>query len=224
MIEFNLIWILLLIIYVLSFIALMTFSFIFRKKDQPFSFLNCFPFEYFSNRKLDVLLYIFALISFCPLFLVLPRFGEMGDLALFNLFLTCFFGLAGIALVFASKISTLYLKSHFKIATVLFCLAFLLSALVGLHFFLDFSLFDSTNFNRIFYLIFGILSSLLSLLMLVLLFNPKLKDWYKLDSKNVDGNLVYQRAKFVSLAYTEWLSILAIFLSEIFFFLSLLKI
>ncbi len=226
MIEFNLIWILLFIIYILSFIAVMLFSFFFKDKEnkQPFSFFNCFPFEYFSNRKLDPLLYVFSFISFCPLFLIIPTFGEMGNLAIFNLFIACFFGLAGITFTFVSKVSTTYLKTHFKLATLLFAFAFLLSALVSLHFFLDYEVYSHIASNGMLYLLLGILSALFALGMLVLLFNPKLKDWYKLDSRSVDGDTIYSRQKFVSLAYTEWLSILIIFLSEVLFFISLLKI
>ena len=226
MIELNLIWIFLFIVYILSFASVMLFSFLFRNKEnsQPFSFLNCFPFEYFSNRKLDPLLYVFSFISFCPLFLIIPTFGEMSNLALFNLLIACFFGLAGIAFTFVCKISTTYLKTHFKLATFLYAFAFLLSALVSLHFFLDFEVYSHTNSNGTLYLVLGILCAFFTLTMLVLLFNPKLKDWYKLDVRNVDGDIIYNRQKFVSFAYTEWLSILIIFLSEFIFFISLIKI
>lgn len=224
MISINLIWILLFIVYILSFFLLMGVSYLFRKKEEPFSFLNCLPFEYFSNRNLDAFLYIFAFVSFCPLFLIIPTFGEMGDLALFNLFITFLFGLAGLSIAFISKISTIYLKTHFKLATALFCFAFLLSALVSIHFFINYNVYLHTSSNGMLYLVLGVFSSLLCVGMLVLLFNPKLKDWYKLESKTVDGNTIYSRPKFVSLAYSEWLSILVIFLSEILFFISLLKI
>ena len=225
MIEINLIWILVLIAYVSSFLLFMLFNLINIKKNKnTYSFLNQFPFEYLTNRTSDILLYVFAGISFTPLLVIIPCFGEMADLAIFNVLLACVFGMSGFVIALIYKISTSYLNVHFKIMTGLFCLAFLLSALTALHFFLSYSTYARVASNGTYYLIFGILSSLLSVLMFVLLFNPKLKDWAHLEAVTNEDEISYIRPKFISLAYSEWLSIAVVVISEILFLLSLLKI
>ncbi len=225
MIKINLVWIFIFILYISSFLLFLIFNLIkIRKSKKSYSFLNQFPFEFLANKTSDIFLYIFVGLSFLPILLILPTFGEMGDLAIFNLVLTFLFGISGFFIASIFKISTLYLTPHFKVMTALFSMAFLTSALTALHFFLSFATYKRISLNGTYYLIFAIISTLLSALMLVLLFNPKLKNWANLETRKNDDSVTYVRPKFISLAYSEWISIAVITLSEILFLLSLLEI
>lgn len=225
MIEFNLIWLIALLIYASSFLVFIVVNLLkIRKEKDYFSFTNYFPFEFMKKGKIDILLYLFIGLSFLPFIVIFPSFSDMGDLLIFNIVIACVFGLSSLLIGAIYKISTQYLKTHIQLSTFLIAASFLSSALVALHFFLNYATLAKFGGRAIIYLICGIIASLLAILVLVLSFNPKLKNWAQLDVRSSEDGSIISRPKFFSLAYSEWISILIIYLSEILFFISMLSI
>lgn len=223
MIKPNLIWGLVFGGIIISFLLMITFGYISkRKQDKTASFFSHFPYEIIHNDAANIFMYIYMIISFTPLIVIIPLFGEFGDLAIFNVLLASLFGLAGLVSGAIIKISAKYLSPHVRLATILMAGAFLLSALTTLHLFLDFSMMSKFPGNGYVYFALGIFSGLLSLFMLIVMFNPKLKNWARLE-EHIDGeNKIFDRPKRFPLAYSEWASILVIFISSILFMLSLI--
>lgn len=224
MIKPNLIWGIILGVYTLSFVLMITFGYLNKKKeDNKASLTNYFPFEILGSYLPTIFLYIFMIASFAPLLIIIPLFGEFGDLAIFNIVLASLFGIFGLVIGALVKITTKYISPHIKLATILMAGAFLMSALTTLHFFLNFSMTSKFPGSGAPHLAFGIISGLLSIGMLVVMFNPKLKNWAQLE-EHIDGdNKIFDRPKFFPLAYSEWLAIGVTFISQILFLLSLLS-
>jgi len=108
------------------------------------------------------------------------------------------------------------IKTHLFFDYILFAFAFLCFVSIG---FIDVFIFN--NKKDPYYLIIGILSFLISLILLILIINPKLKNWAKLDeSVNSDGEKIFIRPKFFVLAFTEWVFSFATVGAAIFLVLS----
>ena len=66
-----------------------------------------------------------------------------------------------------------------------------------------------TTTGRILPLIIGIITTLLSILQILIILNPKLKDWAKLEAfVDENKNINYRRPKIFILALSEWLTFL----------------
>lgn len=224
MIEINLIWVLALLTYVAIFTILILIPTLsYKKKHNDFSFLRTFPFEVMADKRFDVILLIFAISSFSSLLITIPLFAEFSSFAIFNVALSFFFGLSGILVATIFKISTKYIRPHLYLSTFLLADAFMSSALVCLHLFLNFSAKNKFNEGGM-TLLFAILSAILCLLSMLICFNPKLKNWSQLEERIVNDEKVFDRGKVFPLAYSQYASILIIAISYIFFFLSLIEL
>jgi hypothetical protein len=220
----NVIWILIFIGVIVSFLGMMSFSFLSNKKSkEEFSFTRQFPYEFVKNKITSIFLYLMMAFAFAPLLLIVPLFGEFGDLAVISLVITCVLGLTMMVLVAAIKIPASYTHEHVIVSTILMAAAFLCSGLTAIRLFLSYSVelrFGGGGFH----LAFAIIASLIAIAMLVVIFNPKLKDWALLEEQMNGEDKAYYRPKFFVLAYSEWASVLALFLSQILFLLSLISI
>lgn len=224
MIKFNAIWLIALIGYVVSFVGMITFSYLSRDKNDSFSFRNHFPFELIKGKTANVFTFVFAAFSFASLFVTIPLFGEFGDMAIFNIFMSFLMGIVGLVTISVIRISTAYLSSHLKLATLFMTLAFFVSILDALHFFLTYSTMVKFPSASPVHLILGIFSSLLAILMLIVILNPKLKNWAQLEEHISGDNKTFERPKNLSLAYSEWISLGVIALAMVLYLLSLLEI
>ncbi len=224
MIKPNLIWGLILGAIVLVFLLMITFGYLFSKKeDKSISFFSHFPFEIIKGEVSNIFLIIYMIVAFAPLFVIIPLFGEFGDFAVFNIFIAAFFGLFSLVVGAIIKITTKYIVPHIRLASILMAGAFLMSALTSLHFFLNFSMMSKFPGNGYVHLSLGIIAGLLALGMLVVMFNPRLKKWAQLE-EHIDGdNKIFDRPKFFPLAYSEWISVIVLFISQLLFMLSLIN-
>lgn len=222
MISANLIWGLSLIVIIVSFLGLIVSSLIERRNDEPrISLLNYFPYEVIKGKISNIFLIILCVALFSPLLFVIPNFGEMGDLAVFNLVITCLFGLSGLAIFAVSKIKIQYTKEHIYCSTALIAAAFLMSALTCVRAFISFNI--RTTQLGIIHIVIASLACLFAVLMLGVMFNPKLKDWPNLEEETQGDQKVYKRPKVFVLPLSEWIAIGVILLSAILFLISVIK-
>jgi hypothetical protein len=187
-----------------------------EENNKKYDFRCMFPYELnsYKNTKDNIfgkISLVLSLVLICYFFIAIPSYGRSNfeiqiPLALFATLSI----ISSISLFF---IPFKFLKLHLVLDIILF--VSLVSLTLSLSFYgLEFvkSLGASEE-----YITFGIIivSVCLVLLipLLILIFNPKLKNWSKLvEIKNDDGTFTYNRPKWFTLAYTEWIFIAYLFL------------
>ena len=225
MIKINLIWVICLIAVFVGFIGFITFGYISTKKDnEKYSVLRHFPYELNKSPVSKIFSYLFGAFGFVPLLVVLPLFTDFGDLAVYSIFIVSVIGLSTLCAAAILNLPAKYTKPHITLATVLMAVAFLSAALVMMYSILVARL--AIRFNQVggFHIAIAALAGLLAILMVVVMFSPKLKDWAKLSEDIQGDQKIYSRGKFFPLAYSEWIAIGVILLSEILFLISILSI
>lgn len=230
MIAVNLVWVVLFVVYIAIFATLIVVRFLLDKSDAEiqYSFLRNFPYEVLTMHKdkskiYKVLLFIFSGLCFAPIFVIVPLIGEFGELAWIAILNACLYGMSGIMIASIHLFEAKFIKTHTLLVTIMIALAFLSSSISALFSMLTFNVYN--RFNEGSPLAIGCFAIfvLAALFDLFIAFNPKLKDWTKLEKiTNKDGSISYDRPKIFPLAFSEWLIIFSIFLSEVVFFISLI--
>ncbi len=191
-------------------------------KDEygdKFSFLRHFPFELDQEKKGDrkfiyraMLILVFALMGVSYV-LALKDYFQYTTLT----YVIAIFGiLSYLSLFFLAIIDTRFVKIHLLIFGLNFLstLVNVLSIAFFAFYFIDWKFPFAFNFpSWVGYLVFAIaLVFIVSLL--IIMFNPKLRDWARLEKQvNSDGTIAYRRPKVFILALSEWLTILISHLS-----------
>lgn len=232
MISINLIWVILFVIYIASFATLIVVRFLLSKGTgkAQYSFLRNFPYEvvtfYKDKSKIyKIILYIFAGLCFSPIFVVVPLIGEFGDLGWMAILNACLYGFGGLLIVAIHLFEAKFIRTHSLLVSILIAIAFLSSSLSALFSMLTFNVYN--RFNQGSPLSIGCFALFIVAVLfdLFIAFNPKLKDWAKLEQyANDDGSVSYDRPKIFPLALSEWLIIFSLFISEAVFFISLIHI
>ena len=132
-------------------------------------------------------------------------------------------GLVGLLGIINAEISVFYVKQHILISTIFMAGNFLLSALVGVNSYLYYQMGQTTKASggSIMSIVFAVLAALVAVASLIIMFNPKLKDWAKLVRISENDNS-FVRPKYFPLAFSEWLFNLIHFLSLLIFILSIM--
>lgn len=222
MIEFNLIWLIIVLVNVISFVLMIVTSLINGgKKDKGFSFTNYFPYENYSyiTRVFSIL---YAISLFASLATILPFVGDLKENSILPIITTFIIGCSGIAIVLTYLIPLKYEKEHLIISTVLMSLTFLSLALASTRQILAYSMLNRFSEGG-YHLILGIIGVLFTLLMGVIIFNPKLKNWANLEEHLKGDEKYYIRPKFFPLAYSEWSAIGLSLVAQILFLTSLIN-
>ncbi|MDY0177654.1 MAG: sodium/proton-translocating pyrophosphatase [Erysipelotrichia bacterium] len=203
------------------FIALfLVFSLIsyFDYHKKKFDFKNTFPYEindYKITRE-----NIYGKISFGVSLLALIFFYATYSLGLTNYHfgMAIFIGLMGIIGLLASAIiffaSFNNLKLHLAGDVLLFSSGIALNA--GISFYTLWDLRDRTIPINILKIVIGAIVLLIMVVLILLVINPKMKEWNKLEEKtSEDGTVSYERPKRIILAYVEWLYFLILFIDAL---------
>ena len=230
MIAINLVWVILFIAYIAIFAALIVVRFLLEKSEPElrFSFFRNFPYEIISfyqdkSKIYKVLLFIFSGLCFVPIFVIVPLVGEFGELGWIAIVNACVYGLTGIMVVSIHLFEAKFIKTHSLLVSIMIGLAFLSSSLSALFSMLTYNVYSRFNEGSPLAIGCFALFVLAALFDLFVAFNPKLKDWTKLERyTNSDGSISYDRPKVFPLAFSEWLIIFSLFLSEAIFFISLI--
>ena len=230
MISVNAIWLFSLIAFVAVFFILVIITLLNStvfKKD--FSLLRQFPYEFFREKNHTLpfyrpLLHVLTGLAFSPIFVITPIYHEFGDLAFLCIFITCVFGLAAASNALLFYFDARYTKTHIVLVTVSMCLTLLANALAAILSFIIFKSYMDSNDSHNLSLVLGIASGLLAFFVLLMVVNPKLSNWTKLRvNEDENGEKTIDRGKIFVLAFCEWLTIAALVVGEVLFFLSLIK-
>ncbi|MCR5333152.1 MAG: hypothetical protein K6E11_03970 [Bacilli bacterium] len=225
MIKLNLIWLLVLILIILAFIGFITFGYISTKSEsEKYSFSRHFPYEINKSQASRIFSYLCGGFAFLPLTFILPLYSDFGSLAFYSVFITCIFGLAMMSATAISNLPTSYLKPHLVLSTIVMAFAFLTSTLTTVYSILISNLQTKVGLSSGVHIALAVVSGMLAVGMLFVIFSPKLANWAKLEETVLNNEKMYTRGKFFPLAYSEWIAIGVIFLSEIIFLISTLSI
>ena len=222
---FTVSWIVSVSILLVSFFGIVfTAKFLAKPVDKyNVSFMRMFPFEIVrtaeNNAKFySFSTYLFAGMCFSPIVVIVEMSSKLINLNPLSVFIACLLGLAGLCFVFLNIFDVTHVKPHLITFAIFALLTLLGSVLVTTRGFVAFDLFKKHGTNEWLFIVSAALSALVSVLVLLLIVNPKLRSWARLDQ--VDGE--YVRPKRFPLAYSEWAVLLALFLTEVIYFIQLL--
>ena len=222
---FSVSWIVSVSLLLLSFFGIVFTAKIFAKPVDQYkvSFLRMFPFEMIktaeNNGKFySFSTYLFAGMCFTPIIVIIEGTSKLANLNPLSIFIACLLGLAGLCFIFLNIFDVTHVKPHLSLFGIFASLALLTSILVSVRGIFAYNLFLKHGSKELILLFTGILSGVVAILCLAIMANPKLRLWAKLDQ--VDGE--YVRPKRFPLAYSEWGLLLALFLTEVLYFIQLL--
>ncbi len=209
------------ILLFISYIFLSTFNYKKRFMNK-YDLRNCFPYEFnFESKLTDNLLGNVALIA--------SMFLSMG---LFTLGLAFYQNngyiiagtIAGIVysiLVLAINFTPLKtLRFHFVMMVILFVAAFFTPMALGLT---SFSIYQTTK--QIYPIVLMVICFIIGLLMFVIIMNPKLSFNIKMKvAVDEQGNEKYVRPDFITVAFTEWMMVLLLPVSQILYCLLIIAL
>ena len=186
-------------------------------KKKGYSFRSYFSYEMFGEEKTfsTILLRIIEALAVLSLLLsgVFGLICEGGDTNLSLYFIAfCLLGLvASLSHYFLSFIDLSFAKAHFALFFLEAAALILFAAMNGFYFS---SIYR--NLNEPSFLLIAILSFLYLLIALLILVNPKMKDWAKLEKRtNEKGEVSYSRPKRFVLPYSEWIIYFLLILANV---------
>ena len=222
---FSISWIISVSLLMVSFFAVVaTAKFLSKPVDEyRVSFMRMFPFEMLrtaeNNGKFySFSTYLFSGLCFTPIIVIVEEMTKLSELNPLSILIACILGLAGLCFVFLNIFDVTHVKPHLIIFGLFASLTLLGGALISVRGFVGYDIFLKHGNTEILFLVTAGLAELVVVFVLILMFNPKLRIWAKLDQ--VDGK--YVRPKRFPLAYSEWGLLLSLFLFEILYFIQLL--
>jgi len=222
---FTISWVISVTLLLISFLGIVLSAKLLSKPidEYKFSFLRIFPFEVInateSNSKFYTFsTYLFSGICFTPILLVISEQSSLKSLNPMSILIACVLGFAGLCFMFLNIFDATHVKAHLSLFTVFAFLIILSSLLIFARGLIGYNVFKEHGKSEYLFLVSEILSGLSFVLAILIVFNPKLKTWAKLDM--VDGK--YVRPKKFVLAYSEWALLLTLFINELIYFVQLL--
>ena len=201
-------------------------SFYYKKHDIKYSFKRMFPYEFnypnsFKNNITGNIAFIISVLGIAGFYFYATSFSPNFDITLVVIaILSIMLGAFICCLLF---MPLQFLRTHMILSTLAMVFAFALPALESVYIFPYFRNFEGLEKNV--YLAAFIVGVLISLIMLIFIFNPKATYKIYLD-KSVDenGNEVFSRPKFIPMAFNEWWAIITYFISPLpFIIISFIK-
>lgn len=222
---FTVSWIVSVSLLSFSFLGIIFTSKFFAKPVDQYkvSFMRMFPFEMAKNAGNNVKFYsfstyLFSGLCFTPIIVLVEGTTKLSNLNPLSIFIACLLGLSGLCFVFLNIFDVTHVKPHLTIFGIFASFTLLSSILVSVRGIIAYNLCTKHGYQEVLLLISCIFAGLVALFSIIIMINPKLKLWAKLDE--VDGE--YVRPKSFPLAYSEWGLLLALFLTEVLYFIQLL--
>ena len=223
---FTVSWIVSISLLGLSFFLMIFSAVIFAKPvdEYKFSFMRIFPFEVVrtaeNNAKFYTFpTYLFAGMCFSPIIVVVSSPSSLSALNPMSIVISCTLGLGALCFLFLNVFDVTHVKPHLYLFGGFACLSILSGLLIFGRGLVGYLTLADIGQEEIIFLITEILAGLNVIFIFIILLNPKLVTWPKLDLVNGE----YKRPKRFVLAYSEWAILLTLFINELIFFVQLLK-
>ncbi len=206
-------WIASIVVLCLSFFGMLLFGLsnfqeTFKTK---FSLLNMFPYELSSHNQGKMImfyrffLYLYVAFSLTPALLMVSKFMQLPGYMSYLIMISILFVINAVTFLTLHIIQAKYVRLHSLIATVYFAISVLASGAVAI---VLFNLYISNNQLDVTYLVLGIFTAMAGFATLLIMLNPRLRNWAELNSQtNEDGTVVIVRPRIFILAFSEWLVI-----------------
>lgn len=172
-----------------------------EKKEERNSFLNSFGYQFYSAQPLQIRLVLYLLLfASCLLIGVSEAVYFSSMRSYFFLILSFTFPLSLVFLTAGNVIPLSKYKAHILFSMMGFgffsvsCLMFAFSSVV------PGAVLYQGSINLVCQIVLGVIGALFFLL----LFNPKLSDWAKMEKSEVNGTTYYLKPKVNYLALYEW--------------------
>ena len=215
----SILGIILISVAIISIISCLIYSLNNQKvKGIKYSFLNEFPNELKvkakNSRITNILLFTFISVSIA-LAIVLPlRINDIEldpTLKYVTIFGVVTFILGALFFALINIVPPVFILMHTRIFLIMVTTLMLSNTIFGIVSFFSFYLLGNIK-----YLITLVIFAICALSLIVIMLNPKLITWTKLEKKkSVSDEIVYVRPKVLSLAFSEWLSIIFLLLEII---------
>ena len=209
------------ILLFISYIFLSTFNYK-KRFENKYDLRNCFPYEFnFESKLTDNVLGNVALIA--SMFLSMGLFAL--GLAFYQnngyIIAGTIAGIVYSILVLAINFTPLKtLRFHFVMMVILFVAAFFTPMALGLT---SFSIYQTTK--QVYPIVLMVICFVIGLLMFVLIMNPKLSFNIKMKvAVDEQGNEKYVRPDFITVAFTEWMMVLLLPVSQILYCLLIIAL
>ncbi|MDY0345914.1 MAG: hypothetical protein RBR44_05120 [Bacilli bacterium] len=206
-------WIASLVILIIAFMGMLLFGFSNYQETfkAKFSILNMFPYElsYHNQGKFLIFyrffLYIYVAFSISPALLMISKYYHFPGYVSYLIMIGILFVIAAITLLTLHIIQAKFVRLHTLLATTFFSVSILASGAVSI---ILINLYISNNLVDTKLLLIGIIEAMLGFAVLLIMLNPRLRNWAEMNSKtNEDGTVVIERPRFFILAFSEWLVI-----------------
>ena len=230
MIDINPIWIISISLFIASFIGMIILALLASKRIKKFkySMLSYLPCEIIDSHvegsiAFKISNYIFAGVSILNIVFVAMNAVHLGTLFWLTMLIAILITLALFVSVSLINIPLFYVKQHIIASTIFMSLSLLVSALTCFYTFYVAYLYSIQSIGSPVHFALGILSGLVTLSMLLVVFNPRLKDWAILEKVTSKDEVFYERPRMFPLAYTEWISLFLLFLASVIYIVSLIS-
>lgn len=184
-------------------------------------FKNSFPYNFYSKFSIVTRVILYTLLVLSGLFVVL------GDFLFFYSFSTSYMFIIGIisslqvlSIVFSNLIPLSYYKLHISLSASSFFLFIMYSLLFTFSSVIPNAIITSEQIS----LPIQILIGFFGFASLIMMFNPKLLDWFKMEKTEENGTTYYVLPKFNFYAMYEWIFLLLSYIASFLFLLHMFVI
>lgn len=226
--SFTVTWIFSVSLLVLSFFAIIFIAKFFTKPldERNFSFMRIFPFEVVKHsdkfsRFYSSFTYLFSGMCFTPLIVLLEEPNKLSALNPLSIIICVLLGLSSVIFVFLHIFDVTHVKAHLVLFSIFSILILLTSALLFSRALTAFNTCKRYGNEESIFIVCEVFEALIFLFVILILFNPKLKTWARLDQVSGEKNKYVRPKKFV-LAYSEWALFILLFSNELLYFVQLL--
>lgn len=206
-------WIATFVVLLFAFLGILIFGFSNYQETfkTKFSILNMFPYELsYHNQGMMIVfyrffLYLYAAFSIAPALLMISKYYHFPGYVSYLIMIGILFVISAISFLTLHIIQAKYVRLHTLVATAYFAVSALAAGAVSI---ILLNLYISNNRVDFKFLLIGILEAMLGFATLLIMLNPRLRNWANMNAKTEeDGTVVIVRPRFFILAFSEWLVI-----------------
>ncbi|MDD3098958.1 MAG: hypothetical protein PHW36_01240, partial [Bacilli bacterium] len=149
--------------------------------------------------------YLYAAFSIAPALLMISKYYHFPGYVSYLIMIGILFVISAVSFLTLHIIQAKYVRLHTLVATAYFAVSALAAGAVSI---ILLNLYISNNRVDFKFLLIGILEAMLGFATLLIMLNPRLRNWANMNAKTEeDGTVVIVRPRFFILAFSEWLVI-----------------
>lgn len=226
--SFTLTWIVSVILLLVSFFAIIFIAKFFTKPidEYKFSFMRIFPFEVINHTEnvskiYSSFLYLFSGVLFTPFIVLLEGTNKLKSINPLSLIICTTFALSGIIFIFLHFFDVTHVKVHLFLFVLFAFLTLLSGALSFTRAIVAHNMCINYGNNEPIFIVCEVINAIFIIFTLIVILNPKLKFWARLEETK-EGTNKYRRPKRFVLAYSEWALFICLTGNELLYFVQLL--